>query len=531
MEKHNLIELKDIDRYRNMLDVKVWGSEENHFKLRRAKSVKCERYGGFGIGRHGGGARSVILDDLQVKGSGLTPLAGITKNLNYAHGTLTLNDAVLEVIYSGVLDRLLPHGVIPCRAIYYTGKEGSFEYDWRAGFPSASLDESIVLKKTHGAILIRDNCNRPAHYMRAGEFDPKDIYAEFISADLIRIRNIIKDLDEDGAKNFISTIVNFLTKCADQFSFSWIAGLMHGGISPSNISVEGAWLDLATSTFIDRGKDFLIVEYEFSNEYKRVESIIKEWVYTFSKYSGKELGSRPLIELYNTSFNEKKAYHFPYILGLARNKETMEVILANYCRSFTDICKLITPSGRTYGVPEIGMANAFHPSDYICGMALTPDSEIQKLYRDIYSLNDRPLSFNAFLTQALLKCTKRDYLASKYYKNDVEENLELKLECHAPELFIDSFIETYISDSEWIFSDEFYVNEVVYRDSVIDIFYDTSSNSFKKRNSSGIVSINVVSELEAVITGNRNSANRIYVSYLNRIEFIYSELRKYIGSH
>ncbi len=94
-----------------------WAVKNNFFtdKSRSHSDITqtmfAERYGGFGIGTNGGGARVVNINNAQIKGVGSNALAGDGALRSHSYGGLDIQGAVKEVIYSRLLNKISPIGV------------------------------------------------------------------------------------------------------------------------------------------------------------------------------------------------------------------------------------------------------------------------------------------------------------------------------------------------------------------------------------------------------------------------------------
>ena len=70
-----------------------------------------ERYGGEGLGVHGGGVRCGVAGVHQVKGIGRNPLVGDSPDFWHSHGGASLAEGLYEAVWGEVLQRALPHAV------------------------------------------------------------------------------------------------------------------------------------------------------------------------------------------------------------------------------------------------------------------------------------------------------------------------------------------------------------------------------------------------------------------------------------
>ena len=271
------------------------------------KTLFTDRYGGRGLLTNGGGARSGIVGSFQIKGIGRTPLVGQALDEWHSYGGLNLVDAALEAINSVVFGNILPHGAVQCYAVIFAGHQ-------TAHMPSGHHNRGA------GALLVRELCVRPAHFFRAGHFQVREDVREVLMDDVERTRRVNKHLCEvmNGHEGVIELIGNFLSASADQFAFARLFRIYHGAISASNISLDGRWLDLTNIGFVAVGHNFTTSAdvTPFYLETSGVESIVREFLYTYSKYHHTEFDIAPLISFYQGRLNEAFVYFGLRVLGL-----------------------------------------------------------------------------------------------------------------------------------------------------------------------------------------------------------------------
>jgi hypothetical protein len=291
----------------------VFGNDfikSERYNLAKRISFTGERYGGIGIGTNGGGARCGNYNGFQYKGIGCNFLASNATKKSHANGTLTLLDGITEVIYSEVLSQLLPMGVVPSIALLSVGNDSAYcEY---SGTGSR--------KTTSGAILIRETCIRPAHFFPIPHYQPNEQDVDF--NDSARLKDIHKIFANQftGYENFANYIGELLGRHASQFAFARIARIAHGAVSPSNIALDGRWLDLNTVNFLPGGFNHATSDRQipFYQEAQSVNDIFQELIHTFCKYNKLNLSKEKLSEFYKKQLNIAFQYHTPWLLGIDR---------------------------------------------------------------------------------------------------------------------------------------------------------------------------------------------------------------------
>jgi len=262
---------------------------------------QAERYGGQGVGTNGGGSRCANYRGVQIKGIGRNPLVG-SRSKFYSYGGLNARDAVYETIYAAVLDKLLPIGVAKIHGLIFTCEDGAYN----------EYDENDPSKEElgWGALLVRDACVRPGHFLPNQFFKEKEAKIR-LSPDTIRTKRanqsfFTKAEDMNGIVNYLK---NFLTNCANQFSYTKVHRITHGGIYPSNIVFDGRWIDLSNVSFITGGENTGGCP-PFYEEANAIVGIVREFLATFSKYNRVKIDTEGLINFYNhqlSGFFEKHA--------------------------------------------------------------------------------------------------------------------------------------------------------------------------------------------------------------------------------
>ncbi|MGR0116384.1 hypothetical protein [Ralstonia pseudosolanacearum] len=208
-----------------------------------------ERYGGAGVGRHGGGGRCGLIDGYQVKGIGRTPLLGHDEGSDdgfwHAHGGLSMVDAIQEAIWSGVFGGVLPYGAVRVHAIVATGTQCHFE------------KPGGIRSQHHRALLVRDPVIRPAHFARACFFQPPSGVS--MEPDPARVVAALTGLptalplpspaaQADSDDILLAGLQELARRGAVQLAIAASRRLMHGALNGANVAVDGRWIDFGTAT-------------------------------------------------------------------------------------------------------------------------------------------------------------------------------------------------------------------------------------------------------------------------------------------
>lgn len=205
----------------------------------------AERYGGDGILNNGGGARCGFDGRFQLKGVGVNKLLGVRSpdvyGNSHANGFLCLNIALYESIWAEVIQIALPYGAVSTVGII--DLEAEFE------------EENVPHAR---ALLVRLPVVRPAHFIRAMYFKEKkyDVISEDakrVSAALRKLASFLPGEKTCHASEALSDrlsvgMVELAIRYANQFATARSKRIYHSNVSASNITIDGAWLDLSRST-------------------------------------------------------------------------------------------------------------------------------------------------------------------------------------------------------------------------------------------------------------------------------------------
>ncbi|WP_285762219.1 hypothetical protein [Biformimicrobium ophioploci] len=266
----------------------------------------AEQYGGEGIGENCGGVRCGNLGDFQIKGIGANHLLGDHDNFAHSSGIFTMHMALREAIYSRVLDLALPVGVVKCRAVINIGR--SRHEDPRS--------EATDIR----ALIVRDICLRPAHLFRSPFAKPLKRNRIKVKNDVVRVRMVNRTLSHylGGDQAYVKFLGKFLSACASQFAWARLFRVAHGAVSPSNLSFDGRWLDLANTSFLPAGHNYQTTQdtVPFLMEALGPARFVEQSVATYAKYNRVNLSVEPLIRYYFEQFDAYLVHYLPSLFGL-----------------------------------------------------------------------------------------------------------------------------------------------------------------------------------------------------------------------
>lgn len=194
-------------------------------------------YGGAGISSNGGSGRAVYINGYHVKGVGRTPLVGIDADVTHASGGAYLEECVRETIFSEIVHLEFPHGSVPTLAIIDTGREVIWETEQGP-------------KRERMCLLVRPMFLRPAHIERAVRYKSGDEYGGAKDAARVRATALAIERQAGGAAAMNDLLSTCLVRWAQQIAYSYVSRLSHGGVTSSNVSIDGRLADFGAMTSV-----------------------------------------------------------------------------------------------------------------------------------------------------------------------------------------------------------------------------------------------------------------------------------------
>ncbi len=270
------------------------------------KTMFAERYGGFGIGTNGGGARVVNFKNSQIKGVGANALAGDGALRSHSYGGLDIQGAIKEVIYSQLLNKISPVGVQTINGLIFLDNKSALHND----------------SATPSVLMVRELIARPSHFLPCLNFRLKPEHRTLMRSDYSRVLGIYQGIGKQALlSEFYALIQHFLDKCADQLSFFRMARLSHNALTPSNISMDGRVLDTALCSFVVSGTNYGQVTSYFE-EPSTPALIAKDWFYLINKFLFEEPVAEHFLMLYEEKFYQYAHVNMGYVFGLDREMST-----------------------------------------------------------------------------------------------------------------------------------------------------------------------------------------------------------------
>jgi hypothetical protein len=197
----------------------------------------ADRYGGGAIGSNGGSGRAAIIGPYSVKGVGRTPLIGRDVDPGHASGGAYLEECVRESLLAEIMHRELPHGAVRTLAIIATGDVQV----WQT--PQGPKPERCCL-------LVRRAFLRPAHLERAPFYRGSEDLPGL--ADAHRVRCMIAALERHagGTDALQAQLTEGFVRWSRQLSATYLLCLPHGGVSSSNVTVDGRLVDFGATAAV-----------------------------------------------------------------------------------------------------------------------------------------------------------------------------------------------------------------------------------------------------------------------------------------
>lgn len=215
----------------------------DHFDLHTAATMYAEAYGGDGGAANGGGARAGNLRGVQLKGIGPNMYVGATTDRRHGYGAFYLEHAVVDAIYAQLVSRMLPSGSVTVYGIIDSGLTIHYRDPEQDYYHSGA-----------GGILVREACLRLGHFLPAQEFTPRP-HQRKVMADTQRMRRVMQKLMSSGRGDSAveNLLLSFLGSSAKQLAWARASRLKHGALTPSNVGVDGRWLDLSQTSTLPLG--------------------------------------------------------------------------------------------------------------------------------------------------------------------------------------------------------------------------------------------------------------------------------------
>jgi hypothetical protein len=220
-------------------------------------TLYADKYGGEGVLPALGAGRAGFLPhgNLYIKGLGFTPLFrhNDADDFVHSHGGVHLEDCVSEAIFGEVNHNLFALGSNRIVAIIDQGKHVTE--------PSG--------RQRHIALAVRTGSQlRPGHLLARRARGSRSPVEMFISITRATNQLVMQDNDTPDVKATMLRVIDDNAQTAAD-SFRW--RMIHGALSPSNMDISGAMLDLTTQSTQPRTAPIFMLDYvdsTFGTEHK-----------------------------------------------------------------------------------------------------------------------------------------------------------------------------------------------------------------------------------------------------------------------
>jgi len=240
----------------------------------------ADRYGGSGGAFHGGSGRCGFLGGFNAKGIGRTPLASPQVDKTHATGVMALSEAIKEVINSEIAAAELPTGAIPIVAVIETGECRQTD---------AGLER--------GAIVVRPNFIRPAHFERSVFFGDAGTRSSAQFVDALRVRDAARAFSARHRDAF--PVEDMAGHFGAQIGASWALRFFQGQFLTSNVTVDGAMVDFGSFRSVPSWRRIQgMVGEAFGNEGNQVGAALDSLYFYFSKHVSTPPDAASLKDIY-----------------------------------------------------------------------------------------------------------------------------------------------------------------------------------------------------------------------------------------
>jgi hypothetical protein len=419
--------------------------ETNQFET---KTLNAEQYGGIGVGENGGGVRCGNDINWQLKGIGVNHLVGEHNDFDHSSGMYPIDEAITETVNAVVYDEILPIGVVKSIGIISIGQSPYIEH--------LGLQHNL-------AIGVRECCIRPAHFMAAGNFKPLQKNKDKYLNEAQRVRQINNKLKESfkSNDNFIQFMGRFLSNSANQFAFTFIHRIAHGSVSPSNMTIDGKWLDLTNTTFVPSAINYSASPEtaSFFVEAQIIVDIIKLWVRNYTHYNGIKFNITPLVNYYFEQLDAYSIYYIPLLFGVSSEivgASNLDKYKKTLLISYTSVISN-QPSDSVVGFPNNDNISQDIIINYVKRLFISTLSQDDDLDEDIlalcsllhYSAKAYNINIKNYTIYCAICSLRKLIFAVLFFVGNIHKMSNKILNAHTPN--IQNFIDTYHSTAKWLF--------------------------------------------------------------------------------
>ncbi|MGN6363813.1 hypothetical protein [Asticcacaulis taihuensis] len=297
-------------------------SSERRDNIAPKTLMSADRYGGTGGGMHGGSGRCGHVGQFNAKGIGQTPLVSATADIHHINGKMSLAEALREAVNAEIANFELPYGAVPVIAIIDTGEAFTIG------------DDPMVHR---GAIIVRPNFVRPAHYERSIFFGDSGYAGSHQFIDALRVKDAVQATV--AAPAIFPSLSEMFIRFSHQIGSARAKRLWQGQFLSSNLATDGALADFGSFRSVPNWRASVGLAGErFGSEMKQLRNALLSLAFYFVKYGGHAMESLDVRELLNACVRTENATFATTCLqglGIYENTEgasQLEAALSEYYR-------------------------------------------------------------------------------------------------------------------------------------------------------------------------------------------------------
>lgn len=232
--------------------------------------MAADRYGGTGGAIHGGSGRCGHVGQFNAKGIGQTPLVSPYADMYHVNGKMSLAEALREAANAEVANFELPYGAVRVVAIIDTGE-------------SFTIGDDPTLHR--GAIVVRPNFVRPAHYERSIFFGDSGYSGSQQFADALRVKDAVRA--NLAAPDVFPSLSEMFLRFSRQIGAARAHRLWQGQFLSSNLSIDGALADFGSFRSVSNWRATVGLAGErFGAEMSQLRNALLSLAFYFIKYGG-----------------------------------------------------------------------------------------------------------------------------------------------------------------------------------------------------------------------------------------------------
>ncbi len=427
-------------------------------------------------GFNAGGARVGNFNGYQVKGIGKNQLASTHADTWHSYGGNALSDGVLEVVYSNLLQKILPIGIVKCIGLILTGEKNAFSHE----VPG-------VLLQSRGCLLVRETCIRPAHFFLINKFK-SSLDKKFKIKEPKRHKQITNDLvfALGGEQNYSKYLALFIDNCAQQFAYAKLNRIYHGAMTSSNIALNGQWLDLTRVSLGGAGRNMGSENnadiLPFYTEHVAPLNFLCILINSANKYAGTSINKHEFAEIYSTKLEYYIMIYSAQLIG-AYSTDSASQLHPENLENLPELKSLFWDSILSDNTDNNGeLEECLRDNDPLIkilesGFLFGSENE-GKLFltvlRSAYKVNDVSCSFLSFVKICCIKSLKKAYFSQVFFRPRVIKCIEANLQNN---FALKDNIDNYECLTNWLY-DETLQNQVLYSNKSVTISYCSLKEHF-----------------------------------------------------